>query len=74
MEKAHNIERYLQTNPKFVNIAHTLEVAEKDRLLRHLHQNSSERAFLVSLLSKYCGLYIYTSLLIYLFSILASVQ
>jgi len=55
IEEAKKCDRWPSTNTKFIAIADGLEIAEKDRLLRHLHQNASERAFLVSLLSKYCG-------------------
>jgi len=57
LEKQHLIvTRWQPTDASFVAAAAAVDAREKKQLLLQLQQDASDRAFVVSLLAKYCGL------------------
>lgn len=55
IEKKHNFTRWQQNDPKFLQLINVLNTSQKQHTLLQLHQQASERGFLISLLSKYSG-------------------
>jgi len=56
LEKKYGIgTRWQLTDASFVAAAAAVDVNERKQLLLQLQRDSSDRAFIVSLLAKYCG-------------------
>lgn len=55
IELPKRISRWGQSDPEYVKYVEMIESDGKRKILVQLHQDSCERKFLESLLSKYCG-------------------